>query len=58
MTKETDNFNYYREKSKQYDAYLIMIGLAYVKMVELTSRSKKETYQKVIDSLMSEIAKV
>lgn len=48
----------YRETSRTYDAYLIMIGVAYVKLVEAKSPEKKAAYQKVIDSLMKQMAKV
>lgn len=44
--------------SNQYDAYLIMIGVAYIKMSETDSLSKKEAYQGVINALMREVADI
>jgi len=41
-----------------YDAYLLMIGVAYIKMVETNSQIGKEEYQKVINTLMKEIKKI
>lgn len=46
------------DRSRQYEAFLIIIGLAYIKMVEIPSEKRKEAFQKVIDSLMEEISKI
>jgi hypothetical protein len=46
------------DKSRQYDAYLIMLGVAYIKMTEATSQAKKASYQEVIDSLMERMSNI
>lgn len=46
------------KKSKKYDTYLLMIGIAYVKLVETSDKDKRENYQKVIDTLYKAIKEI
>lgn len=48
----------YTKQSMIFEAYLVILGVAYVKQVEATSEEKKASYQKVIDSLMREMGNI
>ncbi len=48
----------WKKRSKKYDAILIMVGVAYLKMTEAQDKNVKESYQELMDYLLKEIKEI